>query len=135
MAWCAAISEEAVYRLFGIGLLKKWFKNTFVAALIPTIIWALGHVTYPIFPSTTRLFELTIIGLAFSFMFVRYGFITVLFAHAVFDSIMMAISLMFMGSAVNILTGIIYILLPIPIAWSIRWFDKRTPKRELNLRS
>jgi ABC-type bacteriocin/lantibiotic exporter with double-glycine peptidase domain len=68
-------------------------------------------------------------------MFVRYGFITVLFAHAVFDSIMMAISLMFMGSAVNILTGIIYILLPIPIAWSIRWFDKRTPKRELNLRS
>ncbi|QYR20493.1 CPBP family intramembrane metalloprotease [Paenibacillus sp. sptzw28] len=135
MAWCAAISEEAVYRLFGIGLLKKWFKNTFVAALIPTIIWALGHVTYPIFPSTTRLFELTIIGLAFSFMFVRYGFITVLFAHAVFDSIMMAISLMFMGTAVNILTGIIYIILPIPIAWSIRWFDKRTPKRALTLRS
>ena len=130
MAWCAAISEEAVYRLFGIGLMKKWFKNTFVASLIPTIIWALGHVTYPIFPSTTRLLELTIIGLIFSFMFVRYGFMAVVFAHAVFDSIMMAISLMFMGTVGNILLGIIYILLPIPIAWVIRWFSYTFPRRE-----
>ncbi|MFC5652409.1 CPBP family intramembrane glutamic endopeptidase [Paenibacillus solisilvae] len=130
MAWCAAISEEAVYRLFGIGLMKKWFKNTFVASLIPTIIWALGHVTYPIFPSTTRLLELTIIGLIFSFMFIRFGFIAVVFAHAVFDSIMMAISLMFMGTAGNILLGIVYILLPIPIAWIIRWFSCKFPRRE-----
>ncbi|BBH21636.1 hypothetical protein Back11_29810 [Paenibacillus baekrokdamisoli] len=130
MAWCAAISEEAIYRLFGIGLMKKWFKNTFVASLIPTIIWALGHVTYPIFPSTTRLLELTIIGLIFSLMFVRYGFITVVFAHAVFDSIMMAISLMFMGTAGNIILGVVYIILPIPIAWMMRWFSSKFPRRE-----
>lgn len=130
MAWCAAISEEAVYRLFGIGLMKKWFKNTFIASLIPTIIWALGHVTYPIFPSTTRLLELTVIGLIFSYMFVRYGFMAALFAHAVFDSIMMAISLMFMGTVGNILLGIVYILLPIPIAWVIRWFSYKFPRRE-----
>ncbi|SFT01037.1 CPBP family intramembrane glutamic endopeptidase [Paenibacillus sp. BC26] len=129
LAWCAAISEEAVFRLFGIGLMKRWFKNSFVASLIPTVIWALGHVTYPIFPSTTRLLELTIIGLIFSFLFLRYGFITVLFAHAIFDSVMMAISLMFMGSASNILVGIVYILLPIPIAWLMRFADaKKRPK-------
>ena len=52
---CCHIRRKLFYRLFGIGLMKKWFKNTFVASLIPTIIWALGHVTYPIFPSTTRL--------------------------------------------------------------------------------
>ncbi|RAP75401.1 CPBP family intramembrane glutamic endopeptidase [Paenibacillus montanisoli] len=129
LAWCAAISEEAVYRLFGIGLMKRWFRNSFVASLIPTIIWALGHVTYPIFPSTTRLLELTVIGLIFSFLFLRYGFITVLFAHAIFDSVMMAISLMFMGSASHILLGIVYIVLPIPIAWLMRYVDKkRGPK-------
>ncbi|WP_308638569.1 CPBP family intramembrane glutamic endopeptidase [Paenibacillus silvisoli] len=129
LAWCAAISEEAVFRLFGIGLMKRWFKNSFVASLIPTIIWALGHVTYPIFPSTTRLLELTVIGLIFSFLFLRFGFITVLFAHAIFDSVMMAISLMFMGSASHILLGIVYIVLPIPIAWLIRYADKkRGPK-------
>ncbi|NBD26175.1 CPBP family intramembrane glutamic endopeptidase [Paenibacillus glycinis] len=129
LAWCAAISEEAVFRLFGIGLMKRWFKNSFVASLIPTIIWALGHVTYPIFPSTTRLLELTIIGLVFSFMFLRFGFITVLFAHAVFDSTMMAISLMFMGDAGDVLVGIVYIVLPIPIAWLFRiWDKKRRPR-------
>ncbi|AZN40136.1 CPBP family glutamic-type intramembrane protease [Paenibacillus albus] len=125
LAWCAAISEESVYRLFGIGLMKRWFKNSFVASLIPTIIWALGHVTYPIFPSTTRLLELTILGLIFSFLFLRFGFITVLFAHAVFDSLMMAISLMFMGSVGNVLIGLVYIVLPIPIAWLIRNFDRK----------
>ncbi|WP_219835922.1 CPBP family intramembrane glutamic endopeptidase [Paenibacillus sp. R14(2021)] len=125
LAWCAAISEEAVFRLFGIGLMKRWFKNPFVASLIPTVIWALGHVTYPIFPSTTRLLELTVIGLIFSFMFLRYGFITVLFAHAIFDSTMMAISLMLMGTASNVLMGIFYIVLPIPIAWLIRAWDRR----------
>ncbi|SEO19596.1 type II CAAX prenyl endopeptidase Rce1 family protein [Paenibacillus sp. OV219] len=125
LAWCAAISEEAVFRLFGIGIMKRWFKNSFVASLIPTIIWALGHVTYPIFPSTTRLLELTILGLIFSFLFLRFGFITVLFAHAVFDSLMMAISLMFMGSVGNVLIGLVYIVLPIPIAWLIRNFDKK----------
>ncbi|MBM7567462.1 membrane protease YdiL (CAAX protease family) [Paenibacillus sacheonensis] len=129
LAWCAAISEEAVFRLFGIGLMKRWFKNPFVASLIPTIIWALGHVTYPIFPSTTRLLELTVIGLVFSFMFLRFGFITVLFAHAVFDSTMMAISLMFMGGTSDILLGIFYIVLPIPIAWLFRMWDRKRGPR------
>ncbi|GGD74904.1 CPBP family intramembrane glutamic endopeptidase [Paenibacillus nasutitermitis] len=125
LAWCAAISEEAVYRFFAIGIFKKWFNNTFVASLIPTVIWALGHVTYPIFPSTTRLLELTVLGLIFSFMFLRFGFMTVVFAHAIFDSIMMALSLIFTGSPGNILMGIIYILLPIPIAWLLRYLHRK----------
>ncbi|UVI31760.1 CPBP family intramembrane glutamic endopeptidase [Paenibacillus spongiae] len=133
LAWCAAISEEAVYRFFGIGILKRWLRNTFVASLIPSVIWALGHVTYPIFPATTRLLELTIIGLAFSYVFLRYGLVTVIFAHAIFNSIMMAISLMFMGSAVNIFMGVIYIVLPIPIAAIIRYRHNRTPVREIKL--
>ncbi|WP_274652445.1 CPBP family intramembrane glutamic endopeptidase [Paenibacillus humicola] len=124
LAWCAAISEEAVYRLFGIALLRKWFKNTFVAALIPTVIWALGHVTYPIFPSTTRLIELTIIGLILSGLMLRYGFMTVLFAHAVMDSVMMAVSLIFLGGAGNIVMGAVYAVLPAVIAWVIARFAR-----------
>jgi len=125
LAWCAAISEEAVFRFFGIGIMKKWFRNTFIASLIPTIIWALGHVTYPIFPATTRLVELTIVGLAFSYLFLRFGLATVIFTHAIFNSLMMALSLIFLGSAGNILIGIIYILLPIPIAAIIRVWPSR----------
>ncbi|MBB3108397.1 hypothetical protein FHS18_000425 [Paenibacillus phyllosphaerae] len=125
LAWCAAISEEVVFRLFGIGLLRKWFKNAFVASLIPTIIWALGHVTYAIYPSTTRLIELTILGLLFSFFFLRYGLITVIFAHAVLDLIMMALSLMFLGSAGNIIIGLFYMVTPVLVAALIRWWANK----------
>jgi len=125
LAWCAAISEEAVFRFFGIAIMKKWFRNTFIASLIPTVIWALGHVTYPIFPATTRLVELTLVGLAFSYLFLRFGLATVIFTHAIFNSLMMSLSLIFLGSASNILIGIIYILLPIPIAAIMRIWPSR----------
>ncbi|WP_020616039.1 CPBP family intramembrane glutamic endopeptidase [Paenibacillus daejeonensis] len=129
LAWCAAISEEAVYRLFGIGLLRKWFKNLFVASLIPTVIWALGHVSYPFYPATTRLIELTIIGLLFSYIFLKYGFLTAVFTHAIVNSIMMALMLIFLGEPVNITAGIFYIVLPVLVAWVMRWWsDTRSPR-------
>ncbi|MBD2845736.1 CPBP family intramembrane metalloprotease [Paenibacillus sp. IB182496] len=130
LAWCAAISEEAVYRLFGIGLLRKWFKNLFVASLIPTIIWALGHVTYPIYPATTRLIELTIVGLLFSFIFLRFGFITAVFTHAIVNTVMMAAMLILLGTPINVLAGILYLLLPVPIAWLLREWSRRRAGRE-----
>lgn len=129
LAWCAAISEEAVFRFFAIGLLKKWLRSTFVAALIPTVIWALGHVTYAIYPSTTRLIELTLLGLMFSYFFLRFGLVAVIFAHAIFDSVMMAISLMFLGQPVNIALGIFYIVLPVGVAAVMRRLDTRKGRK------
>lgn len=129
LAWCAAISEEAMYRLFGVGLFKKWFRFTPLAAVIPTVIWALGHVAYPIFPWSTRLIELTIIGFLFCWLMLRCGFAAALFTHAIFDLLLMAISLLFLGGAGSIAAGIFYILHPIGIAWLIRWWDRRRPQR------
>ncbi|OUM96211.1 MAG: hypothetical protein A9Z00_07765 [Thermobacillus sp. ZCTH02-B1] len=129
LAWCAAISEEAMYRLFGVGLFRRWFRNTAAAAVIPTVVWALGHVAYPIYPWSTRLIELTIIGLLFCWLFVRYGFAAALFTHAVFDLVLMATSLMLLGGAGNILLGIFYIVHPVGVAWLIRWWDRRRPPK------
>lgn len=80
VAWLAGLSEEAVYRLFGIRMLKKLVKNTFIASLITTLIWAFGHTLYPIYPVISRPIELTVIGLLFSYIFLRYGFIAVMFS-------------------------------------------------------
>lgn len=125
VAWCAAISEEAVYRLFGIGLLRKWIGNMFIASLIPSVIWALGHVTYPLYPSVTRLIELTIIGLLFSYIMMRFGFMTAVFTHAIFNTIMMCIMLIFLGTAVNIIASLFYLALPVGIAWALRALHRR----------
>ncbi|CAM4353483.1 CPBP family intramembrane glutamic endopeptidase [Paenibacillus tarimensis] len=129
LAWCAAISEEAIYRLFGIAVFKRWFRSTYAAVIIPTIVWALGHVAYPIYPWTTRLVELTLLGLLFCFVMLRYGFTAALFAHAVIDLVLMAVSLVMMGSSENMIAAVFYILHPIALAWLIRYMhNKRKPR-------
>ncbi|SDT20996.1 CAAX protease self-immunity [Paenibacillaceae bacterium GAS479] len=125
LAWCAAIQEEAVYRLFGTGLLMKWLKNPFIASLIPNIIWALGHVTYPIYPSTTRLIELTIIGMLFSFIFLRYGFFTAVFTHAIMNTVLMSVSLFLSGQPLELLAGVVYIFAPVAVAWLMRRYGAK----------
>ncbi|CAM4268035.1 CPBP family glutamic-type intramembrane protease [Paenibacillus alkaliterrae] len=128
LAWAAAISEEAVFRFFGIGLFRKWFKNTFAAALLPTFFWALGHVMYPFYPSSTRLIELMIVGLVFSFIFVRYGFITAMFTHAIFNSAAVGMSLLTIGTAPNIVSAIFFTVLPVLIACVIRYLSNKKEK-------
>ncbi|OPA80066.1 hypothetical protein BVG16_04765 [Paenibacillus selenitireducens] len=123
MAWVAGIGEEATYRLFGIIMLKKIVRNTFLACLIPTLIWAFGHTLYPIYPTYSRPIELIFLGLGFSFIFLRYGFITAVFAHVIFDSIGMGMSLVFMQNGPTYtLIGLGYMILPAIVAWVIRFF-------------
>lgn len=129
MAWLAGISEEAVYRLFGIKMVKKIVRNTFVASLITSTIWALGHTLYPIYPVISRPIELIIIGLMFSYIFLRYGYLTSVFAHVVFNSILMGFSLMMMNDAFNLGMGIFYIILPAIVGYVIYKFNaSRSPK-------
>ncbi|MNM84904.1 Sporulation-killing factor biosynthesis protein SkfC [compost metagenome] len=130
LAWVAGIGEEAVYRLFGIPMLKKMFRSTFIASLLSTLIWAFGHTLYPIYPVISRPIELTFIGLLFSFVFLRYGFAAVVFSHVVFDSILMSLSLMFMGGALNISAGIFYIALPAIVAYVIYLFNPPSKERK-----
>lgn len=123
VAWLAGLSEEAVYRLFGIRMLKKLVRNTFIASLITTLIWALGHTLYPIYPVSSRPIELTVIGLLFSYIFLRYGFIAVMFSHVVFDSILMGATLIFMQDKVNIGAGIVTIILPFIVGYIVYRFN------------
>ncbi|QSF44283.1 CPBP family intramembrane glutamic endopeptidase [Paenibacillus tianjinensis] len=123
VAWLAGLSEEAVYRLFGIRMLKKLVKNTFIASLITTLIWAFGHTLYPIYPVSSRPIELTVIGLLFSYIFLRYGFIAVMFAHVVFDSILMGATLIFMQESVNIGAGIVTIIMPFVVGYIVYRFN------------
>ncbi|MDD9271332.1 CPBP family intramembrane glutamic endopeptidase [Paenibacillus sp. GCM10023248] len=121
MAWVAAISEEATYRLLGIMLFKKLFRNNFIAILIPSVIWAASHTQYPIYPVYTRLVEVTIIGLILGYVFLKYGFITAVFAHACMDSILMGMSLFSLGHISDIISGIFYLLLPALVGCFLAW--------------
>lgn len=131
MAWAAAISEESVYRLFGIPFFMKLVRSRFIAVLIPSMIWALSHTQYPIYPVYTRFVEVTVIGLIFGYAFLKYGFMTVLFAHASMDSILMGFSLMDLGDWTHSLMGGFYIIFPGLAGWLIAWFHGKTKRRRL----
>ncbi|WP_028547382.1 CPBP family intramembrane glutamic endopeptidase [Paenibacillus sp. UNC451MF] len=125
MAWAAAISEEAIYRLFGIAFFLKLVRNRFLAVLLPSMIWALSHTQYPIYPVYTRFVEVTIIGIIFGYAFLKYGLMTVLFAHASMDSILMGLSLFDMNSTPLITAGIFYILFPGLIGLAVAWLHAK----------
>ncbi|MFB5267182.1 CPBP family intramembrane glutamic endopeptidase [Paenibacillus enshidis] len=123
MAWMAGIGEEALYRLFGIPMLRKIVRSTLAASALSSLIWAFGHTLYPIYPVITRPIELLFLGLLFSFIFLKYGFITAMFSHVIFDSILMGISLMSMGDVVNIAVGAIGMVLPAVVGYVVYLFN------------
>ncbi|WP_454193786.1 CPBP family intramembrane glutamic endopeptidase [Paenibacillus sp. Marseille-Q7038] len=130
LAWMAGIGEEAVYRLFGIRMFKKMVRSTILASLITSVIWAMGHTLYPIYPVITRPIELTIIGLVFSFIMIRYGFITSMFSHVIFNSILMGVSLIIMMDAVNVFAGVFWIILPAIVGYIIYRFNPAPKKKK-----
>ncbi|WP_229106837.1 CPBP family intramembrane glutamic endopeptidase, partial [Paenibacillus sp. 1001270B_150601_E10] len=125
VAWVAAISEETFFRLFGVGLLRKLVRNTWIAAIIPTFVWAAGHVTYPIYPYYSRPVELMILGFVFVWIMVRYNFWTALFAHLMLDTLLMVISYLLEGTAQGMTLGLIYLLLPVILVYAIRYFKEK----------
>ena len=130
LAWMAGIGEEAVYRLFGIRIFKKMVRSTVLAAMITSLIWAFGHTLYPIYPVITRPIELTIIGLVFSFIMIKYGFITSVFSHVIFNSILMGISLFAMQDAINVAAGVFWMILPAIVGYVIYRFHSGTKKEK-----
>jgi hypothetical protein len=131
LAWMAAISEEIIFRLFGIILLQRLVRLRFLAILIPSVIWALGHTSYSLYPSYTRLIEVTVLGFIFSYTFLRYGLITAIFTHAIMDSLLMGLSLLYSAEDTSyILIGIFYIVLPALLAYSIRFLKRQSNQPE-----
>ncbi|WCF09599.1 CPBP family intramembrane metalloprotease [Paenibacillus thiaminolyticus] len=124
LAWMAAISEEGVFRWFGTGLLNRWIRNPWAAGVIPTLIWAFGHVTYPIYPYYSRPVELLIIGLLFLAIMLRHGFWTAMFAHLMLDNVLMSISYLLEGTASGLGLGVFYLALPMLIVYSVRYLHR-----------
>ncbi|MFH1433250.1 MAG: CPBP family intramembrane glutamic endopeptidase [archaeon] len=105
----AAVSEEFLFRFFAIPLTKKYTKSIFLALLIPAMIWALGHSTYTVFPVYVRAVELTIAGVIFGYMFVKYDIMTVLIAHYVIDAMLVGMPLLRSSNTYYFVSGIVVV--------------------------
>lgn len=128
MGWLAGIQEEMVYRLFGINFFKRYWKNTFVATLIPAVIWALGHSVYPVFPTYTRLIELTVFGVVVGYCYLWFGIETTIFAHVVFDVTQMCIPLLLSRIGTQETAGFIFLLSPIVVGYALSLLQPKQKK-------
>jgi hypothetical protein len=130
LAWCAGISEELQNRLFGIAVFRSWLVGgarkllgrdpsrrtvivlTTVAMLPPGVLWAMGHVGYAVYPVYTRVIELTIMSFLFGWFMLRFGIITVIFAHVTLDAVLMGMQLMFDGLPGDLFSGLFALIMP-----------------------
>jgi len=81
----ASLTEEIIFRLFGISLLKKYFRNIIIPIILTSFIWGMGHSEYAVFPVWFRVIEISILGCILGAIFLRFGIIPLITAHYLFD--------------------------------------------------
>ena len=113
-----------------LGTLEQW---TPLALSIPTVIWAFGQSCDEVFPVYMRGIELTIEGVIFGLLFLRFGIMACIIAHYVFNTVMIGIPLLESGNAYYIISGVIVCLLaalPMMDGWNWRASVKRVQAEE-----
>ncbi|RKY37329.1 MAG: hypothetical protein DRP78_01370 [Candidatus Omnitrophota bacterium] len=111
IALSAAVSEEFMFRLFAVSFLKKYLKSSYIAVFISALIWAFAHSNYPVFPAYIRGIELTIAGIIFGIVFLKYGIEAVVIAHFVIDAALVGLPLLKSHNLYFILSGLAVICL------------------------
>ncbi len=117
-----AVGEELVFRLGGISLIQRVTGMPRLAVLTTAVIWASLHTTYAQQPFFIRLIELTLVGIVFGALFLRYGVLSSMAAHYTYNAALM-VPLLAQGSwatragAVVAVGGAALLLLPAAIRW------------------
>jgi membrane protease YdiL (CAAX protease family) len=86
----AAVFEEFLFRVVAISWLRKVLKNDIIAVIIPALMWAFAHCNYAAQPFYIRGVELTVIGVIFGLIFLRFGPLPTLISHAAFNAFLTA---------------------------------------------
>ncbi|MFC1703923.1 type II CAAX prenyl endopeptidase Rce1 family protein [Candidatus Omnitrophota bacterium] len=128
----ASFSEEIIYRMFGVHWTKKYFKRTLLAILIPAIVWGFSHTEYPIFPVWFRGVEVTILGVLYGVIFLRYGIIPLLVSHYLFDVFWGVAGFIFGNTSVSLFSSSIFIL-SLPLLFAVIAFvmNKRVEDKKV----
>jgi len=115
-AFLASLIEESTFRLFCIPLFKKYLRTTIAAVILSALAWGINHAGHVIFPVYFRMIEITLIGIVYGVVFIKYGFVTVLTAHYLVDAIV-GVSMTFPPSSLDYNVALIVVLvLPMLVA-------------------
>ena len=130
----AALSEEIVFRLFGITLVKKYLRSIILALVISSVIWGFGHSSYAVFPFWFRAVEVSLMGIIFGVVYLRYGIIAVIAAHYAFD-VFWGVSAYLMGrsSPYMFISSLAVMSLPLIIALACFFINAEDKEKDVHL--
>lgn len=81
----AAFGEELLFRVAAILLIERLVRIRWIAVVLAAVLWAFLHSGYPQLPGYIRGVELTIVGVAWGALFLRYGLLAPLTAHYLYN--------------------------------------------------
>jgi hypothetical protein len=92
----AALQEELLFRLIGISLFMWIFRKrlTWLAVLIPGLLWAFAHTGYLTYPIYARGVELTIVAVVFGYIFLKFDLLTTIMSHFTYNMMVVGIFLL-----------------------------------------
>ena len=113
----ASLTEETMFRLFGISFGKRILKNTMLAVILTSVIWGFGHSEYPVYPMWFRGVEVSCLGILLSVIFLKFGLIPVLVAHYLFDAFWCSANVLLGQSAPDVFySALVVLFCPLVIA-------------------
>jgi membrane protease YdiL (CAAX protease family) len=81
-----AAAEELLFRLGGITLLRRATGMPRLAVVVTAVVWAALHATYAQQPFYIRVLELSLVGVVFGALFLRYGILASVAAHYTYNA-------------------------------------------------
>ena len=123
----ASFSEETMFRLFGINLLKRYKLGAF-AVLLSAVMWGVGHTGYPIYPMWFRGLEVSCLGIILGFAYLRFGLIAVITAHYLMDAFLTSMPYLLVPKfSVDFFSSLFVLSVPLFIA-VVAWMLNRSTK-------
>jgi len=131
----ASFSEEAMFRLFVINLLKKYKVPTILAVFLSAAIWGFGHTGYEVFPMWFRGVEVTCIGIIMGIFYLRFGIVCVIVAHFLIDSFLFSLPYLLNPKvSFDFYSALAVISLPLFLAMIAVIFNKNAQEKPLSVR-
>ena len=109
----AALTEELLFRLFAISALFFLTKRKWLSILIPAVVWGFLHCNYPQEPIYIRGIELSLIGIVYGCVFVRYGIMATIISHFTYNALAGSDYLLRSGNVYLFLCGLCVLILPV----------------------
>jgi membrane protease YdiL (CAAX protease family) len=119
-----AVSEEFLFRMFGIPFARKLVRSTAVAIVIAGFVWGFGHAAYPQQPFYIRGVEVGVGGVVLGLVMLRWGILPTLVWHYSVDAMYSAMLLFRSHSLYFKLSGAAsagIVVLPVIIALVAYW--------------